>query len=166
MRKQPNSHHCFICGVKNVAGVHVRFYETETHEGTPEILARFTGQPQHQGYPGRMHGGVAMGILDETIGRAVNIGDAPADDPDARAMTWGVTGEFTLRFHKPVPLGVELTARGRIVRERSRVFEGEGELYLPDGEIAVSAKGTYFKMSLDAISAIDPETLGWRVYPD
>ncbi|MCB0214808.1 MAG: PaaI family thioesterase, partial [Anaerolineae bacterium] len=85
---------------------------------------------------------------------------------DAHTMTWGVTGEFTMRFHKPVPLGVELTARGRIVRERSRVFEGEGELYLPDGEIAVSAKGTYFKMSLDAISAIDPETLGWHVYPD
>ena len=163
MRKQPNSHHCFICGVKNVAGVHVRFYETETGDGTPEVLARFTGQPQHQGYPGRMHGGVAMGILDETIGRAVNIGEG---DDDVRAMTWGVTGEFTMRFHKPVPLGVELTARGRIVRERSRVFEGEGELYLPDGEIAVSAKGTYFKMSLDAISAIDPETLGWHVYPD
>lgn len=161
MRKQPNSDHCFICGVKNVAGVHVRFYETATADGTPEILARFIGQTQHQGYPERMHGGVAMGILDETIGRAVNIGD-----DDARSMTWGVTGEFSLRFHKPVPLGVELTARGRIVRERSRVFEGEGELYLPDGEIAVSAKGTYVKMTLDAISDIEPESLGWRIYPD
>jgi acyl-coenzyme A thioesterase PaaI-like protein len=166
MRKQPNSHHCFICGVKNVAGLHVRFYETATDDGTPEILARFTGQPQHQGYPERMHGGVAMGILDETIGRAINIGEANEDHDDARAMTWGVTGEFSLRFHKPVPLGVELTARGRIVRERSRLFDGEGELYLPDGEVAVTAKGTYFKMALDAISDIEPETLGWRIYPD
>ncbi len=44
MRKQPNSHHCFICGVKNIAGVHVAFYETVSASGQPEVLAQFTGQ--------------------------------------------------------------------------------------------------------------------------
>lgn len=167
MRKQPNSYDCFICGVKNVAGVKVAFYEIgdgDSEDGvqSPEILARFTGQSQHQGYPGRMHGGVIMGILDETIGRAVNVGD---DDP-ANPEVWGVTGEFTLRFQKPVPLDVELTARGRIVEEKERIFDGTGELYLPDGTVAVTASGRYFKMPLDAISGIDPETLGWRIYED
>lgn len=159
--KQPNSHFCFVCGVKNVAGVHVRFYEI-THElGQTEVLARFTGQPIHQGYPGRMHGGVIMGILDETIGRAINIGDGASFD-----TTWGVTGEFTARFLAPVPLGVELTARGRIDRERKRLFEGSGELYLPDGTVAATAKGKYFKLGLDDIADADPATLGWQVYPD
>lgn len=162
MRKQPNSNDCFICGVKNVAGVHVAFYEVEDGEQGPEILARFTGQDQHQGYPGRMHGGVIMGILDETIGRAVNVDD---EDP-ANPAVWGVTGEFTLRFQKPVPLDVELTARGRIVEEKERIFDGTGELYLPDGTVAVTAHGRYFKMPLEAISGIDPDTLGWRVYED
>ena len=27
MNKQPNSYFCFICGVKNINGVHVNFYE-------------------------------------------------------------------------------------------------------------------------------------------
>ena len=108
LRKQPNSHDCFICGVKNVAGVHVAFYERTNGDGVPEVLARFTGRDNHQGYPGRMHGGVITGILDETIGRAVNI---DAEDPE-NPPVWGVTVELNIQFHKPVPLDVELTALG------------------------------------------------------
>jgi acyl-coenzyme A thioesterase PaaI-like protein len=160
VKKQPNSNDCFVCGVKNVAGVHVDFYELHTDEGTPEVFARFTGQSIHQGYPGRMHGGVITGILDECIGRAVNIGEADELHP----AVWGVTVEISIQFHKPVPLDVELTAVGRIIRERSRFFEGTGELLLPDGEVAVTAVGKYVKLELDNISDIDPETLGWRVY--
>ena len=160
MNKQPNSHYCFICGVKNVAGVHVNFYETVTDDGTPEVLARVTGQPQHQGYPGRMHGGVITGILDETIGRAINIGEG--ENP----MTWGVTAELSVRFRKPVPLGVELVARGRITRDIHHLFEGTGELYLPDGVVAATAHGKYIRLKLDNISGMDPVDLGWRVYED
>ncbi|MCB0043770.1 MAG: PaaI family thioesterase, partial [Caldilinea sp.] len=125
-----------------------------------EIVARFTGQEQHQGYPGRMHGGVITGILDETIGRAVNIGEG--EDP----QTWGVTAELNVRFHKPVPLGVELEARGRISRDSHRIFEGTGELYLPDGSVAVTARGKYVRLKLDSIAGMDPVELGWRVYED
>lgn len=160
MNKQPNSFHCFICGVKNVAGVHVNFYETVDAEGTPEVVARFTGQPQHQGYPGRMHGGVITGILDETIGRAINIGEG--ENP----MTWGVTAELTVRFRKPVPLDVELTARGRVTRDIHHLFEGTGEIYLPDGVVAATAHGKYIRLKLDTIAGSEPADLGWRVYED
>jgi acyl-coenzyme A thioesterase PaaI-like protein len=160
MIKQPNSHNCFVCGVKNNAGVHVRFYETVTADGVGEIVARFTGQPHHQGYPNRMHGGVITGILDETIGRAVNIGEG--EDPS----TWGVTAELTVRFRKPVPLGVELEARGRITRDIHHLFEGDGEIYLPDGTVAASAHGKYIRLKLDAIAEAEPEDLGWKVYED
>lgn len=161
MNKQPNSYHCFICGVRNVAGVKVAFYETANRDGQPEILARFSGRFQHQGYPGRMHGGVITGVLDETIGRAINIG-AGAELP----MTWGVTAELTVRFLLPVPLDVEVTARGRITRQARRLFEGTGELYLPDGAIAVTATGKYWKLPLDEIASLEGEELGWQVYPD
>ena len=161
MKKQPNSYYCFVCGMKNIGGVRVAFYEDHDADGRGEVLARFTGRDEHQGYPGRMHGGVITGILDETIGRAINIGDSP-DAP----MVWGVTIELNVQFHKPTPLGVELTARGRIQQEERRLFIGTGELYLPDGEVAASATGTYIKMALEEISDIevDAEVLGWRVY--
>lgn len=160
MQKQPNSYYCFICGVKNVAGVQVRFYETHAADGTPEILARFVGREVHQGYPGRIHGGVLTGILDETIGRAVNYGAGE------QVTTWGVTAELTVRFLQPVPLHVELTARGRVTEEKRRLFQGTGEIYLPDGTVAVTARGKFLKLPLEAISDTDPANLGWRIYPD
>jgi acyl-coenzyme A thioesterase PaaI-like protein len=161
IQKQPNSTHCFICGVQNAGGVHVSFYETVNGEGQAEILARFTGRTHHQGYPNRMHGGVITGILDEAIGRAVNIGSGAA-----LPNTWGVSLELTVRFLKPVPLDVELTARGRITRTVRRIFEGTGEIYLPDGEIAATATGRYLMMELDEIAAVEAPDLGWQVYPD
>jgi acyl-coenzyme A thioesterase PaaI-like protein len=161
VRKQPNSHHCVVCGLRNEAGLKVAFYDTEAEDGGPELLARFTARPIHQGYPGRMHGGLAAGILDETIGRAINSGRG-----EEEPTIWGVAVELATRFHQPVPLEVALTARGRISRHRRRLFEGTGEIYLPDGTVAVSAAGRYMTLPLDEISAIDPAQLGWRVYPD
>ena len=107
-----------------------------------------------------MHGGVITGILDETIGRAVNIDEG--EDPS----TWGVTAELTVRFRKPVPLGVELEARGRITRDIHHLFEGTGEIYLPDGTVAAIAHGKYIRLKLDTIADAEPEDLGWRVYED
>lgn len=161
IQKQPNSYYCFICGVRNDASLRVAFYDVTSEQGQPETLARFTGRTQHQGYPGRMHGGAATGILDETIGRAINSAKGEGDP-----TTWGVAVELNVRFHKPVPLDTELTARGRITRERRRLFEGTGEIYLSDGEVAVSAEGRYMKLDLEQISDVDPESLGWRVYED
>jgi hypothetical protein len=62
VQKQPNSSFSFVCGLENVAGVKVRFYETVAADGAAEILARSSGQPCHQGYPGRMHGGVLTSV--------------------------------------------------------------------------------------------------------
>ena len=161
MRKQPNSHNCVVCGVRNDLSLKVRFYDTVDAEGRPELEARFTAGEIHQGYPGRMHGGLATGILDETMGRAVNSGKT-----EGEPITWGVAVELSTRFRKPVPLGVELTARGRVVDPSQRLFEGSGEIYLPDGSVAVAATGRFMRLPLDEISSIDPEALGWRVYPD
>lgn len=154
MNKQPNSRMCFICGKQNIAGVHVAFYEP----GDGTVLARFTGQEKHQGYPGRFHGGVIAGILDETLGRAIRLehGDA----------VWGVTVELAVRYRKPVPIGVELQAVGRVVIERHRAFEANGEILLPDGEIAAEARGKFVKLESSAVAQFDPEVEEWRVWPD
>ena len=82
------------------------------------------------------------------------------------APFWGVTVEIALRFQQPVPLEIELTARGRITKENRRLFEGTGELYLPNGTVAVRATGKYVKMALDGIADVDTQALGWQVYED
>jgi uncharacterized protein (TIGR00369 family) len=154
MKKQPTSRMCFICGEKNPAGLHLNFYEQD--DGT--IQAKFTGREHHQSYPGRMHGGVITAALDETIGRAIMMryGDT----------IWGVTVELNVRFLKPVPLDTPLTIVGRITMDKSRIFEGAGELYLPDGTVAADCAGKYIKMDLNKIADFDAEREEWYVRPD
>lgn len=154
MKKQPTSRMCFICGEKNPAGLHLNFYEQD--DGT--ILGKFTGKDHHQSYPGRMHGGVITAALDETIGRAImaQYGEA----------IWGVTVELNVRFLKPVPLDTPLTIIGRITQDKSRIFEGSGELYLPDGAVAADCVGKYIKMDITKIADFDVEREEWYVRPD
>jgi uncharacterized protein (TIGR00369 family) len=154
MKKQPTSRMCFVCGERNPAGIHVRFYECD--DGS--VMARFTGAEHHQGYPGRLHGGVITAVLDEAIGRAIMIRYGVG--------IWGVTAELTMRFRQPAPVGVELTAVGRITKESSRLFEGYGELYLPDGSVAVEGSGKYMKLPLEQIADFDAEREEWYVRPD
>jgi hypothetical protein len=65
--KQPNSKMCLVCGLKNDFGLHASFYELDNGE----LLGVFTPGDQHQGYPDRLHGGIATAILDETVGRSI-----------------------------------------------------------------------------------------------
>jgi acyl-coenzyme A thioesterase PaaI-like protein len=60
MEKQPNSRMCFVCGIDNPIGLHLSFYTDE--EG--RCIARFRPKPEHQGYPGHLHGGLISTLLD------------------------------------------------------------------------------------------------------
>jgi uncharacterized protein (TIGR00369 family) len=139
---------CLVCGIENVAGLRARFFELDDGE----LAGVFQPRAEHQGYPGRLHGGIASAILDETIGRAINIADT---------HTWGVTVELTVRYRKPVPLDREVTAVGRITRDSNRLFEGTGEIVLEDGTVAVEARGKYVKMPLEGIANVEFSETGW-----
>lgn len=140
VRKQHVSKMCFVCGAKNDFGLHANFFETEMNE----LVAIIRPSEQHQGYPGRMHGGIAATILDETIERAIQLGK--------EQQVWSVTLELKTKFRKPIPLDQEVKVVARVTREMSRFFEGTGEIILPNGEIAVTAEGKYMKMDINRIS--------------
>lgn len=135
---------CIVCGTENTAGLHARFYELDNGE----LAGVFTPREEHQGYPGRLHGGIASTILDEAIGRTISL-----TDPSA----WGVTIELTVRYRKPVPLGSEVIAHARITKDGGRIFEGTGEIRLDDGSVAVEAKGRYLRLPIDKIAEGDFE---------
>ena len=151
LRKQRNSRMCLVCGLKNVVGLKAAFHELENGE----LVALFTPGVELQGYPGLLHGGITTAILDETIGRAIMIGH-PTD-------MWGVTVGVQVRFRRPIPLCRELRAVGRVTKDARRFFEGSGELYLPDGQVAAEATGRYMRLPLGRITDFDFETQEWRV---
>jgi acyl-coenzyme A thioesterase PaaI-like protein len=149
--KQKNSKLCFVCGLKNPFGLKANFYVTDKKE----LIAIFKPEEVHQSYPGRLHGGIASAILDETIGRAIL--------NHYEKEVWGVTIELNVRFRKPIPLNQELKVIGRITKDENRIFEGTGEIILPNGEIAVEAHGKYLKVPLERITDFDIEENEWRV---
>ena len=148
-KSQNISKNCLVCGIDNPFGLKASFYETDQKD----LVAVFKPLAEHQSYPGITHGGISAAILDEVIGRAVMI---THDN-----QTFGVTVELALRYKKPVPLDVELKVVGRITRVKGRIFEGTGEIYLPNGEIAVEAEGKYVKRELGQITNDDFSQNEW-----
>jgi acyl-coenzyme A thioesterase PaaI-like protein len=142
VRAQNVSRMCMVCGRENPLSLHAHFYEL----ADGELAGVFTPLPEHQSYPGRLHGGVTSAVLDETIGRAINM-----LHPDA----WGVTIELTVKLRKPVPTTGELLAVGRITRDTGRLFEGSGEVLLADGTVAAEATGRYLKLPIERIAEGD-----------
>ena len=141
--KQNISKNCLVCGIENDFGLKTKFYETEDKE----VIGIFTPHDKLQSYPNVLHGGICATILDETIGRAIMA--------IYGQESFGVTMELTVRYKKPVPLNQELKAIGRLTNDRGRVFEGTGELMLPNGEVAVTASGKYMKRDLKKIVQSD-----------
>lgn len=152
--KQANSLHCFVCGLENPAGLHVKFYENEAGE----VTADYTVCEQHQGYPGVVHGGVVAAMLDEAAGR-VHMG--PTDKP--RFM---FTARLDVRYRKPVPVGIPLQLVGKPEQAKTRMATAKSYLYGPDGDLLAEAEVVLINVPDSMVGDVDLEALGWKVYPD
>ena len=153
LKKKNSSKSFLVCGVKNELGLKARFYQLENGE----LASVFNSKEFHQSYPGRVHGGISAAILDETIGRAISV----SDETD-----WGVTGSLELRYKKPVPIDCDIITVARVTRDTRTLFEGEGEIILPNGEIAVTAKAKYVKMPIGQIADECDMAEEWIPIPD
>lgn len=150
-QKQQNSRMCFICGLKNPFGLKASFYETDRGK----LIATFKAGQQHQGYPGRLHGGISAAILDETIGRTINMGKD--------GEVWGVTIDFSIKYKRPIPLEAEIKAVTWLTEENKRSFKGEGKILNPDGSVAAYGYGRYLKLPIEKIADFDREENDWKV---
>lgn len=148
LKKQNNAKTCIVCGLKNDIGLKTEFYELENGE----LVGICTPKDEHQSYPERLHGGISSALLDETIGRSVCL---------VEPEMWGVTIELSLKYRKPVPLNEEIKIVGRVTKNNHRIFEGTGEIILPNGDVAVTAFGRYMKMPIEKITGADFEEDEW-----
>lgn len=145
-REIPVYAHCFVCGRQNPIGLSVSFRLEENGD----VVTEFTPQAHHQGYPGVCHGGILYALLDETIGRATY-----------RNGLMTVTGSMEIRYRKPVPIGSRVRLLGRLVADRGRLLEGEGEAVLEDGSVAAEARGKFLPLSQEDQERVS-EVLDWE----
>jgi uncharacterized protein (TIGR00369 family) len=139
IKKQNNSKNCFICGLSNEKGLKAEFYETDQDE----LVCIFTPDFYHQSYPMMLHGGISASVLDELLGRAINI---------TEPKRFAVTVNLELKYKKPVPYGKKITAIAKITKNTRLLFEAQGEIYDDSGQICVTAKGKYMKLPIEKIS--------------
>jgi hypothetical protein len=58
-----------------------------------------------------------------------------------------VSVELNVRFLRPLPIGTEVTATGRLVSSSSRIWEAAGEISGQDGTVYAKATGRYVPLS-------------------
>ncbi len=153
--RQPNSLHCFVCGVENPHGLHLVFQQT----ASDEVMVEYTVPEHFQGYPGVVHGGIVAAMLDEVAGR-VHMGDDPGHP---RFM---FTAKMELRYRKNVPVGQPLRLVGKALTSRSRTATASGKIFDLDGVLLAEAELLLVDVPGEALDPEILETLGWKVYPD
>jgi len=101
---------CLVSGKANPMGLAADL----SREGD-EALLRATLGPAFEGAPGRAHGGVVAALLDEVMGFVLSIHATPA-----------YTGQLTVTYRAPTPIGVELELRARLRSRHGRKLRIEG----------------------------------------
>lgn len=119
---------CFACGPLNPIGLHLSFEP----DGENGAKAQIVLSENFQGWQGVAHGGIVMALLDEVMAHAAGM-----------AGYRGVTAGLNARFKHPVPLGVPLTVRARVLWVRRGVLAIEGELRDGDGALLASGDGKF-----------------------
>jgi uncharacterized protein (TIGR00369 family) len=150
---QPNSRHCFVCGLENPFGLRLRFYETAPGEVSVECSI----PEEYQGYPGVVHGGVVAAILDEAAGRS-----QMQDDPP-RFM---FTARLDIRYRKNVPVGQPLRLVGTAGASKRRTAAARSAIYDQEGNLLAEAEALLVNVPDDIVQGVDLEALGWRVYSE
>ena len=120
---------------------------------TNELVALINPSEQHQGYPGRMHGGIAATILDEIIARSICNGK--------NEQLWGVTLELKTKFRKPVPLDQELKIVGRVTSEGSRLLKVPVKLFSQTGKSQFLPKENILRQQSNELQTINSVNNEW-----
>jgi uncharacterized protein (TIGR00369 family) len=120
-------HHCFACGGTNPIGMRLRI---EIGDGAARTA--WTAGDDFVGWSDKIHGGIIATLLDEVMAWAPSSFDS-----------WAVTAEMSVRYRSPAVPGEQLTARGRVVERRRRIYEVRGEVVGGDGRLIAEGSGRY-----------------------
>ncbi|MGY1771518.1 PaaI family thioesterase [Blastococcus sp. SYSU D00813] len=116
---------------------------TDTAEGT--AVGRVTLRKPHEGPPGLAHGGVVATLLDHVLARSVRA-----------AGRGGMTATLTVRYRRPVRLGVPLVLTAGVEQADGRRTTARGRLVAeaePDTVLA-EAEGLFVSLRAESAAAV------------
>jgi uncharacterized protein (TIGR00369 family) len=137
-------HHCFACGTDNPIGLNMQFYRMGDM-----VCSDITLKKDHEGWENMAHGGIISTLLDEVMSWTVLY----------FKRTFPVTRKMDLKYIKPVPLGVPLTARGKILDEAcAPKIIIRGEILDAQKKLLVRSRGEFVMLAENQLSAVSAET--------
>lgn len=128
-----------ICGMENIYGVKGQFYNME--DGS--VGGLFTFRPEHQSYPGRVHGGMLATMIDELAGRVLW-----TDHPDQIAVTM----DINVKYRKPVPYDAPLKGRGVYTKKLSRAYSAKCYVMDMDNNVLAEGEAKYLVLPAEQIA--------------
>ncbi len=146
---------CFACGDRNPHGLHMRFERDP--DADPEagaILCRYDPREADQGFPGVLHGGVLVTLMDEAMAWAMW----------SRARALGVTAKMETRYRRPVPSTGPLLVRARVTAIRGRRIEVEAGVEDADATTLAEASALFLRLPPEEESRV-ASALGWDAIP-
>jgi acyl-coenzyme A thioesterase PaaI-like protein len=123
---------CIVSGRANPMGVGI-----EVHRSGDQAVATVTLGPAFEGAPNRSHGGIVAAIFDDVMGYLLSIVKQPA-----------FTGQLTVNYRAPTPMGQELTFRAWVTgREGRKLFIGADARH--DGDLVADATGLFVMIPME-----------------
>ncbi|MFA9429431.1 PaaI family thioesterase [Egicoccus sp. AB-alg2] len=128
---------CFVSGPWNPMGIAI-----EVHREGDEAVAEVELGAAFEGAPDRSHGGIVAAIFDDVLGYLLTLRQEP-----------GFTGELTVRYLAPTPIGQRLRFRGRVEQRDGRklLTSAEARVIDPDGgegDAVATARATFVVIDL------------------
>lgn len=132
METLPSYKACFACGKENRHGLRLQFF-ADGHA----VRGTFRPRDYFCGYPGVVHGGILASVADEVMWWAASW---------KRASSC-VTVELNVKYLKPASTDQEYELTAKVIKEKRRIVEVEGEVRDKGGQVYASAWGKYLIFS-------------------
>lgn len=142
---------CFGCGHSHASGLHIQSFWDD--DGV-HVISKHTPAAQFTGWPGLVYGGLLAMLIDchsNWTAMAYHY-RAEGREPGSLPALDCVTGQLSISYRKPTPMGVELTLKARVEGEVGRKTRVICEVWAGD-VLTVSADSLFVRVDATQLSA-------------
>ena len=137
-------HRCFACGTANPIGLRLEFYSLNDRVCTDITLGS-----NHEGWQNMAHGGIISTLLDEVMAWTIIY----------FKRVFFVTRKMEVKYVRPVLIGVPLTVKGRMMKDRKPPYIGAVADILDDrNRILARGAGEFVEIPIEKLELV-PEGL-------
>jgi uncharacterized protein (TIGR00369 family) len=131
---------CFACGTANPIGLKLKFYNLNG-----AVCADITLGKHHEGWENMAHGGIISTLLDEVMAWTIMY----------FKKIFFVTRKMKVKYVRPVLIGVPLTVKGRLMKERKPPYvEVAAEIFDDKNQLLVKATGEFVEIPRDRLESV------------